>query len=337
MREENAGTVSCPSCGASLIAGLRFCRMCGYRLGEGVEEYVPTQLLDQAQAPAQPTDPFAPRQTWGGSAPVQPIQPLGTTSLKTSDTASMQTWGAACNPRRGGWLLWIILILALVAGGGIISAVVKNARARRVAANTLPETSIRYEVDDFDTADGGGAFIVGLAGPNTSLERAGLIGGDIITSFDGKTVRDEDALRRTLAQTPPGKTVEVIYIHDGETKKTMLTTTAKSDFRGMEAIESRPGGRGIIGIDSSAPRRVRIPNTNLYGVELGSINRNGPADLAGLQKGDIITEFDGKPIRTPGDLRLRIYEAVPGSLVKVVLLRGGEQMEIQVKMGRGRD
>ena len=68
MRAEQM--VNCPSCGATLVAGLRFCRMCGYRLGEGVEEYVPTQRFDAASMPtaaqAPPaTDPFTPRQTWG--------------------------------------------------------------------------------------------------------------------------------------------------------------------------------------------------------------------------------------------------------------------------------
>jgi S1-C subfamily serine protease len=337
MREENVDTGTCPSCGARLIEGLRFCRMCGYRLGEGVEEYVPTQLLDQANAPKQATDPFAARQTWGG---VAPVQPLGTTSLNPSATSSLRSWASACSPRRAGWWTWMILAFVLfVVAGGVVSSVVKNRIAGRIRQEqTLPANSVTAEVDDFDTADGGGAFIVGLAGPDTSLERAGIIGGDIITSFDGKSVRDEDALRRILASTPPGKTVEVIYIHDGETKKTMLTTAARSDFRGMEPIDSRPGGRAVLGIrNASDLERIRIPNTNLYGVELGDITRNGPADLAGLQKGDIITEFDGKQIRTPGDLRLRIYEAVPGSMVKVILIRGGQQMEIQVKMGRNRD
>ena len=67
MRAENAETVNCPSCGAALIGGLRFCRRCGYRLGEGVDEYVPTQRLDPSTATAAPprpsTDPFNARHT----------------------------------------------------------------------------------------------------------------------------------------------------------------------------------------------------------------------------------------------------------------------------------
>src|SRR5919205_242426 len=73
MREE--GNTACPSCHAVLVAGMRFCRMCGYRLGEGVEEYAATQRFDTpptaaAQTPPA-TDPFAPRTPWGA----QPIQP----------------------------------------------------------------------------------------------------------------------------------------------------------------------------------------------------------------------------------------------------------------------
>lgn len=347
MRGDNAGTINCPSCSATLVAGLRFCRMCGYRLGEGVEEYVPTQLLDPAvqtaSAPSSATDPFAPRQTWGAGPmqPVQPIQPFGSTSFKQQNTSSLRRVAGACNPWRASWWTWLILTFVLLSVvGGVVSSVRRNRgfRGGKSVTAPMPTSSILDEVDGFDTADGGGAFIEGLSGPDTSLERAGLIGGDIITSFDGKTVRDEDALRRILAGVPPGKPVEVIYLHDGETKKTTLTTIAKGDFRGMAPIDTRAGGKGILGIrNSSDLERVRVPNTNIYGVELGDISRNGPADLAGLKEGDVITEFDGKPIRTPGDLRLRIYEAMPGSMVKVVLMRDGQPVEIQVKMGREKD
>jgi membrane-associated protease RseP (regulator of RpoE activity) len=337
MRAENVDTVNCPSCGATLIAGLRFCRMCGYRLGEGVEEYVATQRFDATvppvATPSQPTDPFAARATWRAA----PLQPLGTTSLKQPAPASMWNWTRACNPKRAGWMTWMILALVIMIAGGVIPKTLRNWRAGAGGGQeaTVPTISFLDEVDGLDTADGGGAFIEGLSGPDTSLERAGLIGGDIITSFDGKTIRDEDAMRRIIAGTPPGKTVEVGYIRDGVAGKTTLTTISKQDFRGISPIDSRPGGRGVLGVDGL--ERVRVPNSNGYGVELGEVQRNRPADLAGLQKGDIVVEFNGKLIRTPGDLRLRIYEAVPNSTVTVVLMRGGARMEISVKMGRNKD
>ena len=341
MRAES-DTVNCPSCGATLVAGLRFCRMCGYRLGEGVEEYIPTQRFDASSMPtaaaAPPaTDPFGARQTWG-AAPMQPMQPFGATSALNQPQAegASQTWAQACRPAKGGWWLWLVIGLVIMFAVGMVPLSIRSRnRGRAAAVASLPATSLIAEADDYDTPDGGGAMIRGLAGPDTSLEEAGLIGGDTITHFDGKPVRDEDALRRLIAATPPGKPVEVVFIRDGETRRTVLTTRPREVFLGMQPIEARPGGRGIIGVDLGG--RVRLPNSNAFGVELSDVNRNGPADLAGLREGDVVFEFGGKPIRTAGDLRLRIYEAVPGTTLPVSVMRDGQRLDIPVKIGRQRD
>jgi membrane-associated protease RseP (regulator of RpoE activity) len=339
MRAEQTDRVNCPSCGATLVAGLRFCRMCGYRLGEGVEEYVPTQRFDAASMPtaAPPptpaTDPFQPRQTWG-AAPMQPVRPFGAPPAlgQTQADGSTSRLAKMCRPVRGVWLWVTIITLVLVAAGMI--PLLKGGRAGG-GDPPPPVTSLLREADAYDTADGGGARIRGLAAPGTSLEAAGLVGGDVITHFDGKSVRDAEALRKMLAAAVIGKAVEVIFIHDGETKKTTLIPIAREAFRGMQPIEVRAGGRGIIGVDPG--ERVRLPNSNIFGVELDDVDRNGPADLAGLKDGDIVFEFNGKPVRTPGDLRLRIYEAVPGATVPVSVMRDGQRVDVQLKIGRQKD
>jgi len=334
MRAENM--VNCPSCGATLVAGLRFCRMCGYRLGEGVEEYVPTQRFDAASMPtaappASATDPFQARQTWGAA----PIQPFGSASTLNGQQAQGATSKLArmCRPARGGWWLWLTIIVVMLVAGGMLPLAMRSQGPR--GGEPPPATSLLREADAYDTADGGGARIRGLAAPGTSLEAAGLVGGDVITHFDGKPVRDADALRKMMAAAVMGKMIEIIFIHDGETKKTTLLPIARELFRGMQPIEERPGGRGIIGIDSGD--RVRLPNSNIFGVELDDVNRNGPADLAGLKEGDIIFEFNGKPIRTHGDLNLRVWEAVPGSTVPVSVMRAGQRLDFELKIGRQRD
>jgi membrane-associated protease RseP (regulator of RpoE activity) len=333
MRAEQM--VNCPSCGAALVAGLRFCRMCGYRLGEGVEEYVPTQRFDAASMPtaaqAPPaTDPFTPRQTWGAA----PIQPFGATTALGQANADGSTSRLArmCRPVRGVWL-WVTIIIVVMVMAGMIP-LLAGSRRGRVGGEPPPATSLLREADAFDTADGGGARIRGLAAPGTSLEAAGLFGGDVITFFDGKPVRDADALRKLMAVATPGKAVEVVYIHDGETKKTTLVPIAREAFSGMQPVEARAGGRGMIDVDPGD--RVRLPNSDIFGVELDGVDRNGPADLAGLKKNDVVFEFNGKPVRTPGDLRLRIWESVPGSTVPVSVMRDGQRIDVQLKIGRQR-
>jgi membrane-associated protease RseP (regulator of RpoE activity) len=343
MRAENTDTVNCPSCGATLVAGLRFCRMCGYRLGEGVEEYVPTQRFDASSmpnvAPPPPaTDPFAPRTTWG-AAPMQPMRPFGSTSAlnRPGEDANAPTWAKICTPKRGRWWLWVVIALAIMFSVGILPLSIRmRNRGRAAAVPPPPVVSLMAEADAYDTPDGGGAMIRGLAGPGSSLEAAGLIGGDIITNFGGKPVRDGAAMRKLIAETRPGQSVPVTYIRDGETRQTTLTTTGVEGFRGMEPVGERPGGRAVLAIDFDDGDRVRVPNSNVYGVELDDVERNGPAYLAGLKKGDIIIEFDGKPIRTAGDLRYRVGAAPPLGLVNIVVVRDGQQTTIPVKLGSQR-
>lgn len=326
--------VACPSCRAPLVHGMRFCRQCGYRLGEGVEEYAETRRFsgDIPYAPAGTSTRQA-----GGNRTFTPGEwaPLAAAGSRSSTLvgAGDKTTGSklSCALRRmaGNWVLWVVLIVVAMTAAGVVIRNVRRGVTGDVRAVSAPVSFLG--VDGFETADGGGAFIEGIAAPDAPVERAGLLGGDVITSFDGKTVNDESEMRRILRATPPGKTVEVVFTRDGEVKTTQLTTIAERDFRGMAAVESRPEGKGYLGL--SEIDRVAVPGTNIHGVRI-EVRQNRPADTAGLRNGDIIVEFNGKPIRTEGDLRLRIAEAIPGSTVKAVVVRGAERVEIPVKLGR---
>jgi S1-C subfamily serine protease len=84
----------------------------------------------------------------------------------------------------------------------------------------------------------------------------------------------------------------------------------------------------------SGLERVPVPGDNSYGVKLGSVSTNQPADIAGLQRGDIIVSFNGNPVRTTTGLGSYIDHAAPGSVVSVGIMRGGQRIEVPVKMGR---
>ncbi|MET0625217.1 MAG: PDZ domain-containing protein [Pyrinomonadaceae bacterium] len=342
MRAEKTETVNCPSCGATLVVGLRFCRMCGYRLGEGVEEYVATQRFDASSMPpmappaaAPGTDPFAARQTWGMPAvqPVQPMQPFGVTSALNAPQPAASGWKKVCARKSGGWWLWLTIAIVLLVAGGMIPLSIIS-RGGRAGGGAVAVRSF-LGVDGFETAPNGGALVVGIAGPETPIVRAGLIGGDIIKSFDGRPIPNSDAMSDILRSTPVGKTVEVGYVRDGVPATTTLTTAAQKDMPGLRLFDRRPGGRGVIGIDPGD--RVRLPNSEIHGVEIDDVDRNGPADLSGLKKRDIIVKFGDYLIRTPGDLRYRIAEALPGATVPVTVVRGTEQVEVPVKIGKSRD
>jgi serine protease Do len=232
------------------------------------------------------------------------------------------------------WMFIGLLIFFIVAAA--FTAVVTPIRRSITPTSSAPPPPSRtyVGVSSFETGEGGVTFD-NVEPPGGPADKAGLIGGDVITNFDGQVVHDEDEMTDLMRRTPIGKPVEVIYIRDGEPKSTTLTTVSKEDFdRLVKDFRNRPEGRGLFGFDDDDTERVPIPGTKIFGVKVNDIGQSRPADLAGVKEGDIIIEFDGTPIRTPEELSSRVIRAIPYSTVKIVLMRGAEKLEIPVKMGK---
>ena len=231
-------------------------------------------------------------------------------------------------------MTWLLIGIALLFSLGGVMTALRGTRETPRTDVTAAEALSYFVAHDFMNTDGGVTF-ADVAPPGSPADKAGLVGGDVITSFDGQAVKNKDDMVALLKRTPPGKTVEVIYTRDGETKKAHLTTASRQEFDELaDRFENRPEGQGQLGFNDGQAERVPIPGTKVSGVRLGGLSLSGPAALAGIQKGDIIIEFDGVPIRTVGELATRVRRAKPYSLVKVIVMRGTEQLEIPVKMGK---
>ena len=69
------------------------------------------------------------------------------------------------------------------------------------------------------------------------------------------------------------------------------------------------------------------------GVLVSDVFKGGPAEKAGLERGDVITRFDGKAVTESRDLS-RIVAATPvGKMVSVKLMRDGMVIERTVRVG----
>ena len=248
-----------------------------------------------------------------------------------SVTTGLGRWklGRACK-RVPRWMIWVFVPLFLVGmTSGLFSP--SGMRNRNRAARTATSS---YIGGDYKTTDGG-ALLRRATPPGAAADKAGLIGGDLIINFDGKPVKSQDELNKLLSETPPGKTVDVVFVRDGETKTVKLTTISESENeRIRDAFNDRPEGLGRMGIDDDDAKVVKVPGTNISGVQLNDIHTNLPADMAGVKEGDVVIQFDDTPIRTVEELVMRIHRSVPYSTIKLVVMRGTERLEIPVKMGR---
>jgi hypothetical protein len=299
---------------------LRFCRNCGFRLGEGPAEYTETVRFQNAPPGTLPGN---------GAAQFKQYQYGG---------MAVSPGGPACKRQRrmsGMSWMFIALLIFFVAAAGF-TAIIRPIR-QNVHVQFAQSAQRSYAgVNSFDTADdNAGVTFDNVETPGSPADKAGLVGGDVITTVDGQAIKSDDEMTELLARTPIGKTLDVVYLRDGETKNTKLTTISREELdRLNSAYRSRPEGRGQFGYEDGEAERVSIPGTKMFGVRLGEILSNRPADIAGVKAGDVVIEFDGVPIRTSDEFLARVRRALPYSTVKLVVMRGDERLEIPVKMGK---
>ena len=70
------------------------------------------------------------------------------------------------------------------------------------------------------------------------------------------------------------------------------------------------------------------------GVRLTGVRADSPGDKAGLKAGDIIVEFDGKPVKDLYEYTDALQARQPGDTVKIVVLRQGARVELMATLGR---
>jgi serine protease Do len=94
--------------------------------------------------------------------------------------------------------------------------------------------------------------------------------------------------------------------------------------------------RGWLGvsIQKVTPELARQFNLkDEVGALVGDVIEGGPADKAGLQRGDIILEFSGRQIEEPNILRNMVANTSPGEKLPLKVLRDGKTSTITVIVG----
>ena len=155
--------------------------------------------------------------------------------------------------------------------------------------------------------------------------KAGVKADDVVQEFNGQHVEGTAQFIRMVAETPPGRKVTLGVIRAGSVVSLPVTLEARSGSR-MEALrnEFRLNGSeiilpplppmppvampdlpratmfwrtGALGIETEA---LNPQMADFFGVKQGvlvrMVNRDSPAERAGLKAGDVIVKADGQPV-----------------------------------------
>jgi serine protease Do len=95
--------------------------------------------------------------------------------------------------------------------------------------------------------------------------------------------------------------------------------------------------RGYLGvtIQTLTPELAKALNLKDHkGVLVGDVVPEGPANKAGIQRGDVIVSFDKKGVEEARDLSTLVAETPVGKDAPVTVLRNGVEHQISVKIGK---
>jgi len=153
-----------------------------------------------------------------------------------------------------------------------------------------------------------GALVSGVTAGGAA-EKAGIKRGDVIMSYQGRSVIDTNSFRNEIAATKPGTTITLGVLRDGRTSEVKATLSENSDAKkagpdseGRDGESSSKYGMAVEPLTPQIARELEL-DRNTRGVVIADLDSTGAAASAGLREGDVIQQVNGKSVQTAEEVR----------------------------------
>jgi len=153
------------------------------------------------------------------------------------------------------------------------------------AVRVSEEASKIVGIDHWD-----GAYITDII-PGSSAEKVGLREGDVITKYDGKTVKTPNGLRAWVGVSEQDSVHKLSYIRKDGVEHTVDVTVVSQKDAFIASLEQF--GASIRPLQASDNQQSHVRGVYVYGVKAGSA-----AEQAGLMVGDVIGGINNEPTET---------------------------------------
>jgi len=150
--------------------------------------------------------------------------------------------------------------------------------------------------------------------------KAGVQAGDIITTIEGKAVKDGRELQRLVAGLPLGKPVEMMVLRDGKNEKLAVTIEEQPEEFGTPRVPLRPApksDKGVISLDKlgleisdlTPELAEQLGYKEQSGAVVVGVESDSLAAVGGLRKGVLITKVDKQAVKSAVEVRERVEKA----------------------------
>lgn len=160
-----------------------------------------------------------------------------------------------------------------------------------------------------------GALVISIE-PQSPAAKAGMLVWDLIIEVNGKKIKSAQELKNTIGMLPPKQQVSIKYIREKQERTAQVTLSELTEEKrasNQTPLPSNNQSLTISGIDGlsvgeltqNVRRRYQIPN-DTQGVIVVEIKRDSPAQKAGFEVGDIISQIEDNTIKGLNDFSAAI-------------------------------
>ncbi|MGJ8691051.1 MAG: Do family serine endopeptidase [Thalassotalea sp.] len=162
-----------------------------------------------------------------------------------------------------------------------------------------------------------GGFIEQVT-PESAAEKAGLKAGDVITKVNGKMVKSFSELRGKIGSIGAGKAVKITVVRDGK-EKTFTATLQKTQNAEVAAASIHDMLEGAKLVNEAKHK----------GIQVEAVEEDSPAQIIGLNEGDIIVGVN--KTRTTNLAELRNFFKDKKGIFALNILRGDNSLYLMLR------
>jgi serine protease Do len=202
----------------------------------------------------------------------------------------------------------------------------------------------------------------------SAAEKAGLKEGDVIIKVNDTKIGSPADLTEAISSHKPNDEVTVYYKRDGKDMSAKAKLGETKATRGMAYSFSGPGGQmrsftmprvnvsprvetipdlrwngsgnfgemqdfAFAGFPRQQKLGLKIQDTeDGNGIKVLDADKDSPAEKAGLQKDDVVTEIDGKKVSNTDDAREQLRDIAEKSAYTIKAKRNGKEMSFDIKI-----
>jgi hypothetical protein len=164
----------------------------------------------------------------------------------------------------------------------------------------------------------GARATIGVVDEGSRAAAAGLRAGDVIVALDDEAL-EPDRVGRRLRDVEPGARVS-LGLARGEQELALAVERARPGYLGVYPASLEDEQRRALGLHAD------------QGLVLRQVTSGGPADRAGLKRGDVLVALAGRSVGRE-DLGQRLMQLGAGETVDVTVIRDARRLTLPLTLG----